>query len=695
MRWDVQGLRALAVIAVVVDHLYAWPGGGFVGVDVFFVISGFLITGILVRRHESTGGIGWAWFYARRAKRILPASLLVLAFSVVSAGLTFNGPRAHGVRTDALWAALFGANWRFLAQSTDYFAAAGPVSPLQHFWSLSVEEQFYFVWPWLMVAVYALLLSRSASRRRAHVVIGVVLAVVSVASFAWALVETRDDAVRAYFDTFARVWELGLGALLAVSTPLLVRIPRRLRPGLAWAGLLGIVASLWVVSPAGFPAPVVALPVLSTALVIAAGTMSEPRAQQRFLWPLTNRVSNYVGDISYSLYLWHFPLIVLGASLLGTTMADRLLVLVTSLAVASFSYYFIEDPLRRITWTLRREHGAPRTGLRDVYGTSHGTAGLVALGLVNIALAAAVLSPPEPPKTFDVSAPIRPQQGQTQHEAPAQDRLSNRIAHALSADSWPSLTPTIDDTLTSPMVPAEDLACAGVQQAVDVGACTWGPDTAPRRAVMLGDSISMIYTPVLRTILAKDPDWSLTSVGAIGCPFVDSEDVDLGAATYADCEAHRQGAIAAINELQPDVIFVAQEPRTHLDGSPFPPDEWNAAVRRELAKLHTDAHLVFLGEPPPAADPAQCYTPGSTPGDCVSTVTSLWRSRQEALASSARAVDGTYIDPEDWFCESGYCPEFVGTTPVRKDDSHFTPDYGQLIVPAVAESLRARHVLTN
>ncbi|WP_447644321.1 acyltransferase family protein [Nocardioides zeae] len=167
-RRDIQGLRAFAVTAVVLDHLLGWPHGGFVGVDVFFVISGFLITGILLREHERTGTISFVGFYRRRAKRILPASILVLAVTVALSYALVGRLRADSIATDGLWALFFGANWRFTTQATDYFAANGPVSPLQHYWSLAVEEQFYFVWPWLMLGVLALLAART--RRRAGTV---------------------------------------------------------------------------------------------------------------------------------------------------------------------------------------------------------------------------------------------------------------------------------------------------------------------------------------------------------------------------------------------------------------------------------------------------------------------------------------------------------------------------------------------
>ena len=152
-RPDIQGLRAVAVLAVVSHHLIGWPTGGFVGVDVFFVISGFLITGLLLREHQSRGRISLTEFYRRRAKRILPAAIVCLIAVVVAAFLVYRSARFEAVAVDAFFSMLFVANWHFAQVGTDYLASAGPVSPLQHFWSLGVEEQFYLLWPVVLVAI--------------------------------------------------------------------------------------------------------------------------------------------------------------------------------------------------------------------------------------------------------------------------------------------------------------------------------------------------------------------------------------------------------------------------------------------------------------------------------------------------------------------------------------------------------------
>jgi len=313
-RKDIQGLRAIAVVAVIFDHLVGWPSGGFVGVDVFFVISGFLITGLLLREYDREGRISFVGFYKRRVRRIVPAATVTLVVTAAVAFLVFNVGRANQTFWDAVSSFFFFGNWHFAAAGTDYFLAGGPVSPLQHFWSLSVEEQFYFVWPWLMLVIF-LIGGRSAKWNSsvARRYVGAAMIVIIIASFGWSLWETSTNPTWSYFSTFSRAWELGIGALLAVVAGAFTALPSWLRPVLAWIGLLGIGASVFLITDAmPFPGPWAMAPVISTAVVIAAGTGAAPR----FLLPVTNPVVGFVGDISYSLYLWHFPVIILLASVL-------------------------------------------------------------------------------------------------------------------------------------------------------------------------------------------------------------------------------------------------------------------------------------------------------------------------------------------------------------------------------------------
>jgi peptidoglycan/LPS O-acetylase OafA/YrhL len=221
-RGDIEGLRAVAVGLVLLDHVLGWPAGGFIGVDVFFVISGFLITGLLVRERERTGRISFRAFYVRRVRRLMPAALAALVATTLAAWALFPRGRFWEAVDDGVWALLFGANIHFAQQGTDYFQQTAAPSPFQHFWSLAVEEQFYLLWPALILAVFAL---RPGGRGR---LLGPAKVVVTAGSFAWSVHATMASPATAYFSTLTRAWELGVGALVAVAATPLSRLPDRL-----------------------------------------------------------------------------------------------------------------------------------------------------------------------------------------------------------------------------------------------------------------------------------------------------------------------------------------------------------------------------------------------------------------------------------------------------------------------------------
>src|SRR6516225_5753045 len=224
-RPDIQGLRALAVAMVVIYHLYpSLLPGGFVGVDVFFVISGFLITGHLWRGYRRTGRVGLVDFWGRRARRLVPAAALVLAVTWLASRLVLPATRLADTADQVRASALYFQNWLLAHNAVDYLKSNDAASPLQHFWSLSVEEQFYLLWPWLFVAAVAAvrLRARRAGRHRAAgitagraVVAGLAGALV-LGSLAYSVYDTRTDPAAAYFVTTTRIWELGLGGLLAL-----------------------------------------------------------------------------------------------------------------------------------------------------------------------------------------------------------------------------------------------------------------------------------------------------------------------------------------------------------------------------------------------------------------------------------------------------------------------------------------------
>lgn len=671
LRPDIQGLRAFAVVAVILDHLLGWPSGGFVGVDIFFVLSGFLITGLLLREQERTGRISFAGFYRRRVKRIMPAAVLVLALTVGASLLAFNSARAKETVVDSVWALLFGANWHQAVIGTDYFAAGGPESPVQHYWSLAVEEQFYFVWPWLMLGLFALAARMFKGGDRPRMIAGIAMLVLTAASFAWSVFETSTAPTTAYFSTFSRAWELGVGALLACASTLLPRLPAILRPFLAWVGLAGMVASLFVINAqTAFPGPSAALPVLSTALVVAAGTGT---SEHRWLAPLTNRVSGYIGDISYSLYLWHFPVIVIGGSLLGESPLALLVISAVFAAGAIYSYHLVEDPIRKSAWLSggRRTERFGRTGITPAYKLT----ALSFLAVVTAAVCVAAMVPaPQPKAAAHTPAPTSRTQD-VDKTLPELAALKTRMSKALGAQEWPDkVKPSLDQALASPQAPA-DIAGCGMGVAVDESACTWGDPRATHTALTVGNSISMTYVEALRSALGTGGGWRLISYGMFGCPFMDSARVLPNAVD--GCSQRLESTVEAINRIKPDVVFVSGVASKDL-------------TKAQLTKVHAPTKLVFLPGPPGDEDIHACYTNISHPQDCVGEIATAWGSVEKDLAAELKA---TFVDTSVWFCYQGVCPSFVDSTVVKMDNRHMTPQYAKLIAPVVRESLKDQGIL--
>jgi peptidoglycan/LPS O-acetylase OafA/YrhL len=361
-RPDIEGLRALAIIPVLVFHahefLSATPAtgvygliagalgvvpGGYLGVDVFFVISGFLITGLLVREAETTEGVHFGRFYARRARRILPAATVTLLVTLVASLIVFVPVRAGATAVDVFWAALFNSDVHFANSGIDYMGVATDPSPVLHFWSLNDEEKFYVVWP--VVLLVATLLATKVLHRRLRPTLFVALVCLALPSLWWSqhLVSLGDTS--AYFSALSRAFELAFGGLLAIAMPLVVRAPQAARAIGAMVGFVVVVycmVTFTTLTP--FPGVNVLPVVLGTLLVIAgheAGIVSRG---------LSTPVPRWFGRVSYSLYLWHWPVFVLAAALTATgtlSVKQVLLCIALSIVLSWLSYRFVEQPPQR------------------------------------------------------------------------------------------------------------------------------------------------------------------------------------------------------------------------------------------------------------------------------------------------------------------------------------------------------------
>lgn len=696
-RLDIQGLRMVAVTTVFASHLWDWPPGGFIGVDVFFVISGFLITGNLLRAAEKSGNISFRNFYWNRIRRIVPAATGVLALTYLAATLVFLPFRAEAIGIDALFAFLFMSNWWFAHKETNYFAADDAVSPVLHYWSLSIEEQFYFVWPALIFLIGLLVARKAWSHQHRMRTAGIAMLCIVCASLTWAVYETAHAPAFAYFNTFARIWELGVGALLATSVGALARIPTDVKPILSWCGLSAIAASIFLINEGslGFPAPWAILPVAGSALVIAAGVGKEPRAQAF----LRNPVSVYIGNISYSLYLVHWPVIVILGSIMPRGGYFSAAAVAISLGLSILSFHLVENPLRYGSWKKRSRTSKPKRSTQrrrsELHQSTTTAATVVGLLLLTAGLAAYSVRPIVASQTLPplvASTDGDPADEAVANIGPITSALQKEIAEALAATSWPPLDPTMEEAMSTPESPPEVHACNGADPSVQ-DECAWGSASASTEALIVGDSVALAYAGPLRQLALNSEGKLRLRVAAMGgCEFVDVPIYNPDESVVAKCPNYVERVVDYINAAKPDVVIISNiyGPRKVVGtNSNITYRDWSDALQRLIDKFRTNVgEVVLLSAPPADKNIRECYGKRSgVPADCISEVGGTWRSLAYAEQRVADSVGGTWIDSRPWFCSpEGLCPSFVGSTPTKLDTNHMSLAYGEKLHPAIGES---------
>ena len=662
------------------------------------MISGFLITGNLLRNAERSGTVSFRQFYWNRVRRIVPAATLILVFTYCAATFLFLPFRSHQVGVDALYAFAFLANWHFAIEGTDYFNATNTVSPIQHYWSLSIEEQFYFIWPAVIFLISVLVTRRAWTHSHRMQLASVALSVIVMGSLGWAIVQTQTAPTWAYFDTASRVWELGVGALLATSVTILARIPHAIRPAISWTGLALIATSLVIINEgsAGFPAPLALFPVTGAALVIAAGIGGEPRFQAF----LRNPLSGYIGDISYSLYLVHWPVIVLLGALIDGGAAYYIIVVTLAFALSILSYHFVEGPLRKAEW------GRFRIAIHDLrkhrfeVRRSSAYAAAAALTLLVVASLAYTTRPGAYEHTVPPPLPLvaASDRSSAPEQPPLAAALQIEILDALRTAEWPALNPSMESVINGPPAAAE-VYLRGEGAIPDAGSCTWGSATAPTHAVLVGNSIGVNYSGPLREIaLTSGGALQLHSEAKLGCYFGEATSEDGGEEVRAECTARKQHAVDVINETKPDVVIISNSYSYNTGEAAggaaleLTPDELVESMRQMVQRIQNSTKkIVFVSAPPAGVDVRECYGKrASTPADCVTRISNVWDTVSRAENDVAKAVGGIWIDSRPWFCnfQGRLCPSFVGSTPTKRDGMHMSPDYGHKIAPIIGESLR-------
>jgi peptidoglycan/LPS O-acetylase OafA/YrhL len=710
-RGDIQGLRAVAVLLVALDHAAIEPfHGGFVGVDVFFVISGFLITSLLLTEAVREGRISLIGFYARRARRILPAATVVTLATIAASVFFLSGVDALGAIEDAVWATFFAANIKFASDGTDYFQNEAAPSPLQHYWSLAVEEQFYLVWP-LLVLMLCLLVRRAHRRRHRpdrgrHAarptgppvpgagVIGAAVAlltVVVVASFAWSVVDTRHDAVPAYFSPFTRAWELGLGALTACLVPALGRIPRRVLGVVSWLGLAGVLVAALTYDPGTlFPGYAAALPVVGTSFLLAGGLAPAPWGPQRLL---TLSPWRAVGDWSYSFYLWHWPALIIAGALWGPVSGwSGVAVLAGALALSAVSYQLVENPVRR----MRILSARPARGL-VLYPA------VVVLMLPLMAGAQTVVE-----KINTTTGAWITTSSFGRHHGDPKPHFSRDPDVALVEASV--LAARNDAEIPRGLSPAP---LAADQRKPDVGDCEYYPGfkdmlcprgdrSADRTLVLVGDSHARQWIPAL-DVLAEKYGYKAYYLVRVGCPGADVTPWLKVGGPSTSCERFQDWAVDQVQKLEPAVTIIGSESssnRGYVDDHGDlvdDPDETRAmfedGMERSVTRLGAHSgRVIYIGDPP-ATDfqTSVCLSKrGASLRGCMAARDPRSLEMTAAARAGALRAGADYVDPTKWFCVDDSCPAVIGHFVPRRDLAHITVEYAQHLASALDRELGLR-----
>ncbi len=640
------------------------PGtsGGYVGVDVFFVISGFLITGWLLGRALDSARVPFGDFYAARARRILPAAALALVVICAASVLYLNVVRAISTLHDALWAAVFAANIHFADVGTDYFARGDPPSPIQHFWTLSVEEQFYLGWPLLLAAALVVV---SLGRRRgvSRGALAGVVALGVAASLAWSIHLTASNPTAAYFSTAARAWELGTGALIAIGLPWIVRVPGALRAALTWVGLAGIIVATVAYGPSTpFPGSAALLPVVAAGLVVAGGAAPRPSAGAALI--LGRQPLPLVGDLSYAFYLWHWPPLAIAAQYAGhpLSMLQNLLLLAGAFALSYATYRVYENPLRHA-----RRLKPPRLALALWPASVTAVVLAVSLGVSSLTSPSAAAPSLEiSPGAAHAAGPVhRKTVREAVIESVAPARLRQPVPHALA----PPLGRLLHDTYRMG-------SCAAAMGSTTSNVCKLGDTTARRRLVVLGDSHAMMWMPAYLRFAARS-HWALVPLVKPGCvPSV------MGS---GKCAAWYGWALGQVKRLHPRAIVVSQA------WSGWGP-EGAAALARELRDLAPLTHHLTVVEDPPARKRAalDCLLArGATLGSCAWRVTPGEAAVYAAVRRDASTAGARYVPTMQWFCARDLCPAVVGTIVTYRDTSHVTATYVRVLADPLGSLLAA------
>jgi len=685
-RSDIEGLRAVAVIAVVFFHAgVPGVGGGYIGVDVFFVVSGFLITGLLWREASTTGAVGLATFYGARARRLLPAAVTVIVATCVASVVLLPPLQARSVIGDGIASALYAGNYRFAIQGTDYLTADAPPSPLQHYWSLGVEEQFYLLWPALIIGT-AWLLARLARRTgvgasRSVVPYVLVLGVLATVSFMVSLAWTDTWPSWAYFSLPTRAWELAVGGLIALTATAWRHLPGPSAAVVGWGGLaLIVVTCTQIGEETPYPGTTALLPVLGTALVIGAGCATTELGVGRVLSKPAMRA---IGRLSYSWYLWHWPVLLLAPALVGQPLglAGRLAMVVVSFVLAILTLHLVENPVRFAT-------SLTASAQRSL------VAGGVLTALAVAACLVLLMVSPVPVGQGTAAAPVAIGPAAPTVGAPppmsVRDQVLAAVAKSAAGGPVPAnLTPALN-AIAKPDVFVN--GCVLSWRDVAQPDCVSGDAAAPTTVALVGDSHAAMWQPALEPY-AQERHWRLETMSKVLCPFLDlpTNSPYLGR-KFTECEQWRGSVMARLFKEKPQVIVLDMSRRYGADfGFTSYDQAWLDRLTLVVKTLRRTGAKVLVA--------SQVPDPHGTVPTCVSAhmdnAIACAPSRADGLNDAGMAAEsaataaggGQYMNLSELFCTAGRCPVIVGNTLVFRDDNHITTEYARVLAPLLTEMI--------
>ncbi len=640
-RPDIEGLRGIAVLIVVAFHC-GIPrfSGGFVGVDVFFVLSGYLITGLLVAEIQKTSRLNLLQFYARRVRRLLPASALMLMVTLLI-GVIIMAPNELAFAGRAARAtALYMSNIFFAINAADYFAPAVRLNPMLHTWSLAVEEQFYLFWPLLIILGMQVWRSKKALF---SVLAGLVI--ISLTASIWF---TAKGGTFAFYELPARAWEFGIGGLAV----LLPRATLKLAPVfwliLGWMGVFMILGSgFFIAGDTNFPGWIALIPVLGTTLALVGGAEQPHRGVGVVL---DSAPLQQLGTLSYSWYLWHWPFLVFAVALFpNISITGKIIAAAAALAIAGITHHLIENPVRFHPYLIKR----PALSL------------YLAAAVTLCSLSVAFLSM----------------------------RFAVQLANAPDMKALEAAVGDIAD------MPRQQCVTLGESSAVKT--CVFGNATSATNIILFGDSHAIQwFNPLLQ--ITESHGWKLTTLVKSGCLAADVRNPDSTNGFAKNCATWREEAIRRIAVIHPSVVFIGNA-SNHFGREEEPagkssifPEEWRDGTRRTLEGLTSQGlRVVFMRDNPSfTVDIPTCLARsvrhkwGRTNSCEMDKSASIDSAVFEAEKAGASGLPNVYfIDLTDLLCEKDFCRTVSGGNVMYRDDNHLTGSFTKSLAPLLDTKL--------